>query len=160
MRSARLVRLPGRPHETPGDRWSQMNDRRPAGATRAGNRIRLMDRSGRFFILAYGQQGVTVTVEYCGISFFEKLRQYSDDYFQCCRFLATCREPEALFTKKFYSKLVASSHLVEDFLDFHGAKNNKNWYLFREMSAAVRHLSMAAYIQEHISNRLVFCLSL
>ena len=60
------------------------------------------------------------------------------------------------FTKKFYSKLVASSHLVEDFLDFHGAKNNKNWYLFREMSAAVRHLSMAGYIQEHISNRLVF----
>jgi phosphotransferase system HPr-like phosphotransfer protein len=61
-----------------------------------------------------------------------------------------------MFTKKLYSKLVASSHLVEDFLDFHGAKNNKNWYLFREMSAAVRHLSMAGYIQEHISNRLVF----
>ncbi len=97
-----------------------------------------------------------MTAQYCDISFFEKLRQYSDDYFQCCRFLATCREPETLFTKKFYSKLVASSHLVEDFLDFHGAKNNKNWYLFREMSAAVRHLSMAGYIQEHISNRLVF----
>ncbi len=97
-----------------------------------------------------------MTAQYCDISFFEKLRLYSDDYLQCCRFLAACDSPELLFTKKLYSKLVASSHLVEDFLDFHGAKNNKNWYLFRELSAAVRHLSMAGYIQEHISNRLVF----
>ena len=97
-----------------------------------------------------------MTAQYCDISFFEKLRLYSDDYLQCCRFLAICESPDLMFTKKLYSKLVASSHLVEDFLDFHGAKNNKNWYLFREMSAAVRHLSMAGYIQEHISNRLVF----
>ena len=94
--------------------------------------------------------------QFCDISFYEKLRQYSDEYFQCCRFLADCQDPEVLFTKKLYSKLIASSHLVEDFLDFHGAKNNKNWYLFRELSAAVRHLSTAAYIQEHISNRLIF----
>ena len=97
-----------------------------------------------------------MTAQYCDISFFEKLRLYSDDYLQCCRFLAICESPDLMFTKKLYSKLVASSHLVEDFLDFHGAKNNKNWYLFRELSAAVRHLSMAGYIQEHISNRLVF----
>lgn len=97
-----------------------------------------------------------MTVAYCDISFYEKLKQYSDDYLQCCRFLAVCESPDLLFTKKLYSKLIASSHLVEDFLDFHGAKNNKNWYLFREMSAAVRHLSMAGYIQEHISNRLLF----
>jgi phosphotransferase system HPr-like phosphotransfer protein len=97
-----------------------------------------------------------VQATYCEIGFSEKLRQYSDDYLQCCRFLAKCESPEALFTKKLYSKLMASSHLVEDFLDFHGAKNNKNWYLFRELSAAVRHLSMAGYIQEHISNRLIF----
>jgi hypothetical protein len=46
--------------------------------------------------------------------------------------------------------------LLEDFLDFHGAKNNKNWYLYRELTAAVRHLSLAANFQKHISNRLVF----
>ncbi len=97
-----------------------------------------------------------MTAQYCDISFSEKLRKYSDDYLQCCRFLANCESPELLFTKKLYSKLIASSHLVEDFLDFHGAKNNRNWYLFRELSAAVRHLSTAGYIQEHISNRLVF----
>lgn len=97
-----------------------------------------------------------MTSTYCDISFFEKLRQYTDEYLQCCRFLADRQEPEILFTKKLYSKLIASSHLVEDFLDFHGARNNKDWYLFRELSAAVRHLSMAGYTQEHISNRLVF----
>jgi phosphotransferase system HPr-like phosphotransfer protein len=46
--------------------------------------------------------------------------------------------------------------LLEDFLDFHGAKNNKNWYLYREYSAAVRHLSLGANFQKHLSNRLVF----
>jgi phosphotransferase system HPr-like phosphotransfer protein len=43
---------------------------------------------------------------------------------------------------------------LEDFLDFHGAKNNKNWYFYREMTAAVRHLSLGCYSQKHISNRL------
>jgi phosphotransferase system HPr-like phosphotransfer protein len=46
--------------------------------------------------------------------------------------------------------------LLEDFLDFHGAKNNKNWYFYRELTAAIRHLSLAANFQKHISNRLVF----
>ena len=46
--------------------------------------------------------------------------------------------------------------LLEDFLDFHGAKNNKNWYLYREYCAAVRHLSLGANCQKHLANRLVF----
>lgn len=59
-----------------------------------------------------------------------------------------------VFTKKLYSRLISSSQLLEDFLDFHGAKNNKNWYFYREMTAAVRHLSLGCYSQKHISNRL------
>ncbi|MDY6825170.1 MAG: HPr family phosphocarrier protein [Thermodesulfobacteriota bacterium] len=92
----------------------------------------------------------------CPINFLDKLKVYSHEYHQCCKYLSTCDTPESLFTKKLYSKLIASSHLLEDFLDFHGAKNNKKWYLYRELSAAVRHLSLSGYIQEHISNRLVF----
>jgi phosphotransferase system HPr-like phosphotransfer protein len=45
---------------------------------------------------------------------------------------------------------------LEDFLDFHGAKNNSDWYFFRELSAAVRHLSLASYSQRHILNRMIF----
>jgi phosphotransferase system HPr-like phosphotransfer protein len=52
--------------------------------------------------------------------------------------------------------MIASSHLLEDFLDFHGAKNSKNWYFYRELAAAVRHLSLACYAQRHILNRLEF----
>jgi phosphotransferase system HPr-like phosphotransfer protein len=46
--------------------------------------------------------------------------------------------------------------LLEDFLDFHGAKNNKGWYFYRELSAAIRHLSLGANFQKHLSNRLLF----
>jgi phosphotransferase system HPr-like phosphotransfer protein len=55
-----------------------------------------------------------------------------------------------------YSKLTATTKLLEDFLDFHGAKNNKNWYYFRELIATFMHLSIGSYSQKHISNRLVF----
>ncbi|MDY6905385.1 MAG: HPr family phosphocarrier protein [Thermodesulfobacteriota bacterium] len=92
----------------------------------------------------------------CPINFLDKLKVYSYEYHQCCKYLTICDTPESLFTKKLYSKLIASSHLLEDFLDFHGAKNNKKWYFYRELTAAVRHLSLTGYIQEHISNRLVF----
>jgi phosphotransferase system HPr-like phosphotransfer protein len=61
-----------------------------------------------------------------------------------------------IFTKKLYSKLISSSQLLEDFLDFHGAKNSSNWYFYRELSAAVRHLSLVGYSLKHITNRLTF----
>ena len=64
--------------------------------------------------------------------------------------------PATAFTKKLYSTLIATSQVLEDFLDFHGAKNNNNWYFYRELCAAVRHLSLGSYSQKHIANRLSF----
>ncbi len=52
-----------------------------------------------------------------------------------------------------FSKLIGSSHILEDFLDFHGAKKNKEWVLYRELSATIRHLALACYSQKHILNR-------
>jgi len=52
--------------------------------------------------------------------------------------------------------LISTSQVLEDFLDFHGAKNNKDWYLYRELTAAVRHLSLGGYSQTHIANRVIF----
>jgi phosphotransferase system HPr-like phosphotransfer protein len=66
------------------------------------------------------------------------------------------QDPQTEFTKKLYSKLISSSMILEDFLDFHGAKNNKDWYFYRELSAAVRHLSLGANFQKHLSNRMLF----
>jgi len=92
----------------------------------------------------------------CDISFNEKLRVFSKDYLQCCNYIAVFDVSRYVFTKKLYSKLISCSQLLEDFLDFHGAKNSANWYFYRELTAAVRHLSLGGYSQKHISNRLMF----
>jgi hypothetical protein len=89
-------------------------------------------------------------------SFAEKVRLFSHDYLKCCLYLANGSLPPHYFTKKLYSELVSTSQVLEDFLDFHGAKNNEEWYLYRELAAAIRHLSLGAYSQKHISNRLIF----
>lgn len=94
--------------------------------------------------------------EICDISFEDKVRVYSHDYLKTCLYIAGFDKPDYIFTKKLYSNLIASSQLLEDFLDFHGAKNNKNWYFYRELAAAVRHLSLGGYSQKHISNRTAF----
>jgi hypothetical protein len=89
-------------------------------------------------------------------SFAEKVRIFSNDYLKCCIYISSVNRSEVVFTQKFYSTLISTSLLLEDFLDFHGAKNNKNWYFYRELTATVRHLCLAANFQKHISNRLVF----
>ena len=89
-------------------------------------------------------------------AFDKKVRIFSHDYLKCCLYIKGMNDPSREFTKKLYSKLISSSMMLEDFLDYHGAKNNKNWYYYRELSAAVRHLSLAANFQKPLSNRLLF----
>ncbi len=89
-------------------------------------------------------------------SFAEKARIFSHDYLKCCVYISDLEQDSIFFTKKLFSRLIASSQILEDFLDYHGAKNNKDWYYYRELSAAVRHLSIGSYSQKHILNRLVF----
>lgn len=90
------------------------------------------------------------------LSFKEKARFFSHDYLKLCKYLVSPEAENYSFTKKLFSKLISTSQLLEDFLDFHGCKNNKHWYFYRELSAAVRHLSLGGYSQNHISNRLKF----
>ncbi len=91
-----------------------------------------------------------------GNTFEKKVRIFSHDYLKCCLYISEMEDPQHGFAKKLYSKLISSSLLLEDFLDFHGAKNNKDWYYYRELSAAVRHLSLGANFQKHLSNSLLF----
>ena len=92
----------------------------------------------------------------CDISFSEKVRIFSHDYLKACLYISDFTSSRYLFTKKLFSDLIASSQVLEDFLDFHGAKNNKEWFFYRELTAAVRHLSLGGYSQTHILNRLDF----
>ena len=92
----------------------------------------------------------------CDITFSEKLGMFSHEYLKYCLYISNFDVSRYVFTKKLYSKLISTSQLLEDFLDFHGAKNSKDWYFYRELSAAVRHLSLGGYSLKHISNRLAF----
>jgi len=86
-------------------------------------------------------------------SFAEKVGIFSHDFLKCNLYIASIGEGDDHFTQKVYSTLASASTLLEDFLDYHGAKNNKNWYFFRELTAAIRHISLASNFQKHISNR-------
>ncbi|PIE71611.1 MAG: phosphotransferase [Deltaproteobacteria bacterium] len=90
------------------------------------------------------------------ISFVRKIEIYSSGYLKCCRYVCGLSQLEHGFTKKFFSTFIATSHLVEDFLDYHGAKNNSRWFFYRELAAAVRHIGLGAYAQQHISDRFAF----
>ena len=92
----------------------------------------------------------------CDISFKEKVRIFSQDYLKCFIYISNFDSSRYLFTKLLFSKLIGTSQVLEDFLDFHGSKNSKNWYFYRELSATVRHLSLGGYSQTHILNRLDF----
>ena len=91
-----------------------------------------------------------------GISFKEKADLLSFEYLRCIRYVSDIDLTERFLSKKLYSKLISASHLLEDFLDFHGAKNNRAWIFYRELTSAMRHLSLAGYSQKHILNRLKF----
>ena len=90
------------------------------------------------------------------LSFADKVKIFSYGYLKHCVYISHLDPTSGFFTKKLFAELVTSSQILEDFLDYHGAKNNKNWYYYRELSASVRHLSIGSYSQKHILNRLVF----
>jgi len=88
------------------------------------------------------------------LSFDEKASLFSQEFLITFVYTQKNVKGHDIFTKKLYSRLISTSHLLEDFLDFHGAKSNKKWYYYRELTATVRHLSLAGCSLRHISNRL------
>ena len=90
------------------------------------------------------------------ISFTEKAKIFSEEYLKCCVYISTFDISKFVFTERLYFKFIGASQILEDFLDYHGARNNEKWYFYRELTAAVRHLSRGSYYQKHISNRLDF----
>ena len=88
--------------------------------------------------------------------FTEKLHLFSGDFLKLCAYLYETEPVRETFTKRLYAQMVASSKLLEDFLDFHGAKNSSKWYYYRELVSSVRNFSEASYSQKHIWIRLPF----
>ncbi len=61
---------------------------------------------------------------------------------------------ENKLNKKHYVSLVKESMELEDFLDDHGARNNKKWVFFGELIASIRNFSKTAYTISHIVRRI------
>jgi len=64
--------------------------------------------------------------------------------------------PQARISKKMYVALVKESIELEDFLDDHGARSNKNWIFYGELVASLRGFAGIAYLINHILTRLKF----
>ena len=67
------------------------------------------------------------------LSFQEKVALFSADYLKCCKYLMQVEPGRDTFTKRLYSLLISSSQLLEDLLDFHGAKNNRGLVLLQRV---------------------------
>jgi phosphotransferase system HPr-like phosphotransfer protein len=87
-------------------------------------------------------------------SFGENVQVFSEEFLKCCIYLSKTESSQETFTKRLYARMASSAKLLEDFLDIHGAKNNSNWYYYRELVSSVLNLSEASYSQKHISKRL------
>lgn len=64
--------------------------------------------------------------------------------------------PVRLNSKKNLVSLVKESIELEDFLDDHGARSNKNWLYYGEIVASLRGFAGIAYMINHILSRLKF----
>lgn len=60
------------------------------------------------------------------------------------------------FTRRLYVTCFKEAIELEDFLDDHGARNNKNWLFFGELVASIRNLSSTAYLISHMLSRIRF----
>ncbi len=85
-------------------------------------------------------------------SFFETIHFFAREYLMICVYIADFDVTKYVFTKKLYSKLISSSQLLEDLLDYHGAKNNKNWYL-RTILFTVVAIAVLIYISQYLKTR-------
>jgi len=64
--------------------------------------------------------------------------------------LEDLKSNEKFFNKKLFHAILTVSTDLEDFLDAHGAKNNREWCFFRELVASARNFGFAAFFIEHI----------
>lgn len=88
---------------------------------------------------------------------FHKLaNHFSDELLELCRFFIQSPADSGRDTERFHARLMYASKLVEDLLDYHGAKNSQSWYKYRELVASVLNFSSAAFTMKHIISRMAF----
>lgn len=84
----------------------------------------------------------------------QRVQAFASDYLRACHYLIKEQDPEAIFPQKLIGGLVSEALLLEEFLDWYGAKNNNKWYFFRELCAAMLHIGNANKYLTYLVYRL------
>lgn len=66
------------------------------------------------------------------------------------------QHPDMFLSKRLYVACVKEATDLEDFLDDHGARGNKEWLFFGEIVASIRNISSTAYLITHMMSRIKF----
>lgn len=78
------------------------------------------------------------------------------EFFKTFNAFVSSLENKSGITGKFYSILIQETEFLENFLDEHGARENKTWSLFTEYVASIRNLLIAAFYINHLMDRYPF----
>ena len=85
--------------------------------------------------------------------FLTIFQKQTSEILKICGYLASKEDKDFLFTKRFYGNITTQARILEDFLDDYGAKNNRTWIYFRELTASARYMGFSAYMIQHLRNR-------
>jgi phosphotransferase system HPr-like phosphotransfer protein len=88
--------------------------------------------------------------------FIELVNAFADELLDICQFFVSQYDEKLPDTERLFARLAYASKLVEDLLDYHGAKNNQLWYKYRELVASILNFSAAGYTMKHIVSRISF----
>jgi hypothetical protein len=87
--------------------------------------------------------------------FLKLVQNAAADVLRLSLFLEDLKSNEKVFNKKLFYAILTVSRDLEDFLDAHGAKNNREWSYFRELVASARNLGFVAFLIEHIEKSYI-----
>ena len=88
--------------------------------------------------------------------FIELVNAFADELLDICQFFVSQHDEKLPDTERLFARLAYASKLVEDLLDYHGAKNNQLWYKYRELVASILNFSAAGFTMKHIVSRISF----
>jgi phosphotransferase system HPr-like phosphotransfer protein len=88
--------------------------------------------------------------------FIELVDSFADELLDICQFIVSQHDGKLPDTERLFARLSYAAKLVEDLLDYHGAKNNQLWYRYRELVASILNFSAAAFTMKHIVSRISF----
>lgn len=85
--------------------------------------------------------------------FLSIIQKQTGEILKISAYLDEKAESHFLYTKRLYGNITTQARILEDFLDDYGARNNRNWIYFRELTASARYMGFSAYMIQHLQNR-------